>query len=260
LRPYFCWSFGLAHGSRSFGRVLFLTLRYSGLRVNELVNLRTAEVDLNARRISLVGKLRKPRVVPIPRVLAPALREYLDEVRPNLPRSAYLFANSRGNRRLRVRHGSRALQDLVKKWDFGGGGRSALPPPMPSQLCHQPRAPGRGRPRRPAPDGSLQHRDYEAGIRVSRMRTSSPLSTGGSRKAETVHDGSRRAPFSVLNRPQADSCVGGAPVLAGSVATDAPLVAAVRLTMSRPLLKFGGGHSLFKRLGDRTRTVFQPAG
>jgi len=48
------------------GRVLLLTLRYSGLRAGELVNLRTEEVDLDARRISLVGKGRKPRVIPIP--------------------------------------------------------------------------------------------------------------------------------------------------------------------------------------------------
>ena len=52
------------------GRVLLLTLRYTGLRMKELVNLRTEEVDLEARRISLVGKGRKPRVVPIPHLLA----------------------------------------------------------------------------------------------------------------------------------------------------------------------------------------------
>jgi len=52
------------------GRVLLLTFRYTGLRMKELVNLRTEEVDLDARRISLVGKGRKPRVVPIPHLLA----------------------------------------------------------------------------------------------------------------------------------------------------------------------------------------------
>jgi site-specific recombinase XerD len=95
------------------GRVLLLTLRYSGLRAGELVNLRTEEVDLDARRISLVGKGRKPRVVPIPHLLADVLREYLDNVRPSLPKSAYLFANPRGNRSLRGRYGPRALHNLV---------------------------------------------------------------------------------------------------------------------------------------------------
>jgi len=56
------------------GRVILLMLRYSGLRLSELANLRTEEVDLDARRISLVGKRRKPRVVPIPHPLADALR------------------------------------------------------------------------------------------------------------------------------------------------------------------------------------------
>ena len=43
------------------GRALLLTLRYTGLRLKEVVTLRTEEVDLDARRISLVGKGRKPR-------------------------------------------------------------------------------------------------------------------------------------------------------------------------------------------------------
>jgi site-specific recombinase XerD len=76
---------------RQVGQVLLLTLRYTGLRLKELVTLRTEEVDLVARRISLVGKGRKPRVVPIPRPLETALREYLDEMRPRLPASTYLL-------------------------------------------------------------------------------------------------------------------------------------------------------------------------
>jgi site-specific recombinase XerD len=107
------------------GRVLLLTLRYTGLRMKELVNLRTEEIDLDARRISLVGKGRKPRVVPIPHLLADVLREYLDELRPSLPKSAYLFANPMGNRSLRGRYGPRALHNLVVEagTSAGVGGR-----------------------------------------------------------------------------------------------------------------------------------------
>ena len=43
--------------------------------------------------------------------------------------------------------------------DLGGRGRSAFPPPVAPQLRHEPRAPGRGHPCRPAPDGPFQHRD-----------------------------------------------------------------------------------------------------
>jgi site-specific recombinase XerC len=46
--------------------VVLLTFRYNGLRLSELANLRTEEVDLDARRISLVGNDRKPRVIPTP--------------------------------------------------------------------------------------------------------------------------------------------------------------------------------------------------
>ena len=75
--------------------------------------LRTDEIDLDARRISFVGKGRKSRVAPIPYVLADVRREYLDELRPRLPASPYLFANPRGNRSLRGRYGARALHNLV---------------------------------------------------------------------------------------------------------------------------------------------------
>ena len=103
------------------GRVLLLTLRYTGLRLNELVNLDTDEIDLDARRISLVGKGRKPQVVPIPHVLETVLREYLDEIRPKLPASSYLFANLRGNGKLRGRYGPRALHNLVLEAGTGAG-------------------------------------------------------------------------------------------------------------------------------------------
>ena len=103
------------------GRAMLLTLRYTGLRLDELVTLRISDVDLDARRISLVGKGRKPRVVPFPYLLADALREYLDEIRPKLPASSYLFANPRGNRRLRGRYGPRALHDLVAEAGTSAG-------------------------------------------------------------------------------------------------------------------------------------------
>jgi site-specific recombinase XerD len=81
--------------------------------MKELVNLRTEEVGLEARRISLVGKGRNPRVIPIPHDLPVLLRDYLDDVPPKLPAPPYLLANPRGNRRLRGRYGSRALYGLV---------------------------------------------------------------------------------------------------------------------------------------------------
>ncbi len=97
----------------SVGRALLLTLRYTGLRLKEVVSLRTEEDDLDARRISLVGKGRKPRVVPIPHVLEEVLRENLDGVRPRLPVSNYLFANPRGKASLRGRRATGQAVEVV---------------------------------------------------------------------------------------------------------------------------------------------------
>jgi integrase/recombinase XerD len=103
------------------GRAMLLTLRFCGLRAKELVTLSTSEVDLDARRLSFVGKGRKPRVIPIPHLLGDVLREYLEELRPSLPKSAYLFANPRGNRSLRGRYGPRALHNLVAEAGTSAG-------------------------------------------------------------------------------------------------------------------------------------------
>ncbi len=103
------------------GRALLMTLRYTGLRLKEVVTLRTEEVDLDARRISLVGKGRKPRVVPIPHVLETVLREYVNTLRPVLPGSGYFFANPRGSGSLRGRYGARALHNLVLEAGTGAG-------------------------------------------------------------------------------------------------------------------------------------------
>jgi len=139
---------------------MLLTLRYTGLRANELVTLRTSEVDLHARRISLVGKGRKARVVPIPHDLAAVLRDYLDNVRPQLPASSYLFANPRGKpevaRSLRT---PGALRSRDGGRDLGGRYRSPLPPQVASHLRHEPHPPRRGPSRRSASTRPLEHRD-----------------------------------------------------------------------------------------------------
>ena len=72
-------------------------------------------------------------MVPIPHLLADVLREYLDEVRPRLPASPYLFANPRGNRRLRgPLRASGATRSRVGGRDVGGHRRSALCSPLAS--------------------------------------------------------------------------------------------------------------------------------
>ena len=71
-------------------------------------------MDLEARRISLVGKGRKPRVIPIPRLLADELAEYLDDLRPTLPASPFVFANPI-NRTPTGSYGPYAIRNLVRR-------------------------------------------------------------------------------------------------------------------------------------------------
>ena len=54
------------------GYAVLATLRWTGLRRNEISMLRLDDVDLDARRISLVGKGDKARIVPIAPPLVPS--------------------------------------------------------------------------------------------------------------------------------------------------------------------------------------------
>jgi len=93
------------------------TFRYAGLRLTELVTLPTDDVNLDDRRISVIGKGSKQRVVPMPPVLANTLVDYLDNLRPDLPKSKYLFANPASPKKSTF-YGSycpRVVQDLVRE-------------------------------------------------------------------------------------------------------------------------------------------------
>jgi len=111
---FIAWATARPGRRRQVGRVVLLTLRYSGLRLNELTNLTTEEVDIGARRISLVGKGRKPRVILIPRLLADELSEYLDDLWPTPPASPYVFANPI-NRTPKGCYGPYAIHNLVRR-------------------------------------------------------------------------------------------------------------------------------------------------
>ena len=71
------------------------TLRYTGLRCAELCSLRADDLDLDDRRIEVVGKGGVPRLVPVAWPLLPVLAGYLAEVRPLEVASPWLFANPR---------------------------------------------------------------------------------------------------------------------------------------------------------------------
>jgi len=80
-------------------RALLELLYATGLRVSELVGLRTTDLNLDAGYLVCSGKGGKERIVPIGSAAAAWVRRYLVEARPRLAargRSPRLFVNARG--------------------------------------------------------------------------------------------------------------------------------------------------------------------
>jgi len=80
-------------------RAMLEVLYATGLRVSELVNLRVADVQLEAGYLRCLGKGSKERVVPLGKKAVAALEAYLRHARPHLVRrrpSPHLFLSQRG--------------------------------------------------------------------------------------------------------------------------------------------------------------------
>jgi integrase/recombinase XerD len=80
-------------------RALIELLYATGLRVSELVALRPADLNLEARYLTTMGKGRKQRIVPIGDEAAAWVERYLREARPRLLKrrhSPRVFVNARG--------------------------------------------------------------------------------------------------------------------------------------------------------------------
>ncbi|WP_019121118.1 site-specific tyrosine recombinase/integron integrase [Brevibacillus massiliensis] len=71
------------------------TLRYSGLRISELTNLKIEDVNFEEASITVWhGKGDKYRIIPLHPELAPILRDYLENVRPKVS-SPYFFVTKK---------------------------------------------------------------------------------------------------------------------------------------------------------------------
>jgi integrase/recombinase XerD len=71
----------------------------SGVRVGELITLRTRDVDMGEGFATVLGKGSKERIVPVGRSALQALLVYLREVRPDLAKPGHngiVFLNARG--------------------------------------------------------------------------------------------------------------------------------------------------------------------
>ena len=108
-----------------------LELMYaSGLRVSELVTLRTFHVGLNEQVLHITGKGNKERLVPFGQVAGDWLQRYLHEGRPQIlagRQSEDLFVTSRGSRAGEAM--TRAMfWQLVKKYALAAGVTAPLSP------------------------------------------------------------------------------------------------------------------------------------
>jgi integrase/recombinase XerD len=94
---------GTAKGLRD--KAMLELLYSTGLRVSELVGVRTADLQLDMGYVRCIGKGDKERVVPVGKQALATLRGYLREARPQLLRrgpSPYLFVNRFGSRMSRI--------------------------------------------------------------------------------------------------------------------------------------------------------------
>lgn len=73
-------------------KAIFMTFLYSGLRLQELLNLKTVNVDFNEKHILVLnGKGNKDRVVPIHSALIPVLKSYRKVRERSLEPSSWFF-------------------------------------------------------------------------------------------------------------------------------------------------------------------------
>jgi integrase/recombinase XerD len=108
-----------ANGTGIRDRAMLELLYATGLRVSELVNLRTRDLNLDAGFLVTLGKGDKERLVPVGESARSALAEYMEIVRPGQDKkgnSPYLFLT-----RLSERMTRQAFWNIIKKRALSSG-------------------------------------------------------------------------------------------------------------------------------------------
>lgn len=98
----------------------------TGLRVSELVNLKTLDINLNAGYVRTLGKGSKERIVPMGDKAMEAIREYLASGRKKFLKggnSPYLFLNYRGGSLTR-----QGFWKIIRKYGLKAGIRKKITP------------------------------------------------------------------------------------------------------------------------------------
>lgn len=81
-------------------KTIILTFYLTGMRISELINMKTNDVSMSGNYIKILGKRNKERLVPLPEYLKYSLTEYLDKRLEILQNSEienpFLFLTKRG--------------------------------------------------------------------------------------------------------------------------------------------------------------------
>lgn len=82
-------------------RTIIYLMTYTGIRVDELSNLKLTDVDFELKRVRIVGKAMKVRTIPIANILLAELQEWFQfrekmaEKKPHVAESYYVFYSQR---------------------------------------------------------------------------------------------------------------------------------------------------------------------
>ena len=109
-------------------RAMLETLYATGLRVSELINLRTEDVNLNMGFLRCVGKGDKERIVPLGEVAIQYITYYIDHARGILSkgeRSEFLFLTKQGSPMSRV-----MFWKIIRKYALQAGIDKPITPHM----------------------------------------------------------------------------------------------------------------------------------
>ena len=111
-------------------QALLELLYSSGLRVSELVSVKTRDIDLRGRTIRVLGKGRKERIVPFSRSTKQTLSDYMLKCRDNLMaknkeayNNEYFFLNNNGKKL-----SSRGVEYILKEVEVKTGCNYGLHP------------------------------------------------------------------------------------------------------------------------------------
>lgn len=100
----------------------------AGLRISELLTMKTTDLDMDNGLISVVGKGNKQRIVPIGNKAIKAIRKYLTESRPLILKqrsAALLILNARGKRLSRM-----GFLKILRKYRIKSGVAKRVTPHM----------------------------------------------------------------------------------------------------------------------------------